>query len=317
MTSLNWRAYAMVGALLGIWFVFAVLTEGMFLSGRNLANLARQTAVTAVLAVGMVFVIASGQIDLSVGSLAGFLGACLALAHAQWGVPAEGALFGVMLLGALLGASHGFLTAYQGVPAFIVTLGGLLIYRGGTLAVTRGETIPLPLDSWLRALGNGNFPQASWGVPVPLWCVAILAAIFGFIGHWTRFGRHVYAVGGNVEAAYLSGVNTRRVVLGVFTLMGALTAIAGGILTSRVAAASPEAGKYLELNAIAACVIGGTSLLGGQGSIPGALVGALVMESLNNGMSLKNMGVFWQDLVRGTVLVSAVWFDVRVRQKGK
>jgi ABC-type xylose transport system permease subunit len=221
-----------------------------------------------------------------------------------------------MLVGAGIGAFHGFLVSYQRIPSFIVTLGGLLIYRGAMLAVTRGETIPLPLDSWLKSLGNGNLPQTTWGVPVPLLCVAALAMGFGFIGYWTRFGRHVYAVGGNVEAAYLSGVNTRRVVLGVFALMGALTAIAGSILVSRVGSASPEAGRHLELDAIAACVIGGTSLMGGKGSIPGAMLGALVMESLNNGMSLANMGIFWQDMMRGAVLVLAVWFDIRVRRKG-
>jgi len=310
------RTYAMVVALVVIWVAFAAMTDGVFLSGRNLANLTRQASVTAILAVGMVLVIVSGNIDLSVGSLSGFLGACMAILHASWGVPATVALAMAVCLGAIIGALHGVLIAYQRVPAFIVTLGGLMVYRGGMLAVTQGETIPLPIGSWMRAIGSGSVPDAAWGLPVPLLCVAVVAGAFLFVSSLTRFGRHVYATGGNAEAAHLSGVNTRGVAFLVFVLMGALSGIAGSVLTARVGSASPEAGRLLELDAIAACVIGGTSLMGGRGGIPGALLGALVMESLNNGMSLANMGVFWQDMVRGGVLVLAVWFDIRVRQRG-
>ncbi|MDA1192062.1 MAG: sugar ABC transporter permease [Candidatus Poribacteria bacterium] len=311
------RMFTMVFALLGIWILFAVATDGVFLSSRNLLNLSRQASVTAILACGMVLVIVAAQIDLSVGSLAGFLGACIAVMHVRWGMPVGVSLLLGIALGGALGAVHGMLAAYQRVPAFIVTLGGMMIYRGGMLAVTRGETIALPLGSWMKQLGNGNVPNASWGAPTPLLLVAVLAVAFWFVTSRMRFGRHIYAVGGNAEAAHLSGIDTRRVILSVFVVMGAITAVAGAVLTARVGGASPEAGRLLELDAIAACVIGGTSLMGGRGSIPGALLGAVVMESLNNGMSLANMGPFWQDIVKGCVLVLAVWFDSRVRRSGR
>ncbi|GIX07425.1 MAG: hypothetical protein KatS3mg115_1828 [Candidatus Poribacteria bacterium] len=310
---LHWRAFAMLIALAALWGAFTWATEGVFLSGRNLLNLARQAAVVAVLACGMVFVIVAGQIDLSVGSLSGFLGACVALSIRE-GLPSGGAILLAIALGLGLGCFHGFLVAYQRVPAFVVTLGGLMVYRGAMLAVTQGETIPLPLESSVRAIGNGSLPPTRWGLPVPLLIVALVATVFWVVAQNVRFGRHVYAVGGNREAARLSGVRVEWITLWVFGLMGALCGIAGTILTARVGSASPEAGRLLELDAIAACVIGGSSLMGGQGSIPGALLGALIMESLNNGMSLANMGPFWQDIVKGTVLVLAVWFDLRVRQ---
>jgi D-xylose transport system permease protein len=316
------RTYAMAFALIAIWAMFAFFTDGVFLSARNLANLARQASVTAILATAMVLVIVSANIDLSVGSLSGFLGACVAVLHAQWGWAAAASLLSVVVVGWLLGMCHGVLIAYLRVPAFIVTLGGMMVYRGAMLAATRGETIRLPEGSWLRALAQGGVGGVVPGVglyvdvPVPLIAVALLAGLFAFVASRTRFGRHVYAVGGNVEAAYLSGIETRRTVLWVFALMGAMCGVAGSLLTARVASASPEAGRLLELDAIAACVIGGSSLMGGRGGIPGALLGALIMESLNNGMSLANMGVFWQDTVRGSVLVLAVLFDVRVRQRG-
>jgi D-xylose transport system permease protein len=307
------RTYAMLLSLLAIWTLFAVATDGVFLSPRNLLNLTRQASVTAILAVGMVVIIISGNIDLSVGSMAGFLGAALALVHGEFGAPAIVTAVAVVLLGAGLGCCHGLLVAYQRVPAFIVTLGGLMVYRGGMLAVTQGETIPLPAGSWLKALGNGSFPAVRWGVPTPLLLVAGLSVTMWLVVARMRYGRHVHAVGGNTEAAFLSGIHTRRVVVVAFAMMGALAAVGGAVLTARVGSASPEAGRLLELDAIAACVIGGASLMGGRGSIPGALLGALVMESLNNGMSLANMGPFWQDIVKGCVLVLAVWFDMRVR----
>ena len=148
------------------------------------------------------------------------------------------------------------------------------------------------------------------GIPVPVLLMLVLMVLFNFISTKTVFGRHVYAVGGSVEAAHLSGVNVRKVVLGNFMLMGLLTAVAAMILTARVESAQPDGGQLLELDAIASCVIGGTSLMGGKGTIAGALLGALVMESLNNGMSLANMEAFWQYVVKGVVLASAVWLDV-------
>ena len=371
MKHLNFRMYAMVLALVCVWVIFTLLTGGTFLSTRNLSNLSRQAAVTAILAVGMTLVIVSANIDLSVGYGAGLLGAIAAIIHVRWGQPILLTLFVVICIGILIGLMQGYLVAYQRIPAFIVTLGGFLAYRGLMLAFTRGETILLP-DNWLKAIGNAYLsPTLGWGllivgfcissvrfyqqharrlqygtekasrflvllkitgalaliaafitvmnahkgIPFPVCILFGLAFVFHFIANHTRFGRYVYAVGGNAEAAYLSGVNVRSITLRVFATMGALMAIAGVVLTARVGSASPEAGRLLELDTIAACVIGGASLMGGRGSIFGAVLGALVMESLNNGMSMANMDASWQDIIKGVVLVVAVGFDMASRRR--
>ena len=363
--------YAMVIALVCVWVIFTLLTGGTFLSTRNLSNLSRQAAVTAILAVGMTLVIVSANIDLSVGYGAGLLGAIAAILHVRWGQPIIVTLLAVICIGILMGLVHGYLAAYQRIPAFIVTLGGFLAYRGLMLAFTKGETILLP-NNWLKSIGNAYLsPTLGWGlmlvglgisgyrfyrqhiarlqyspenaslrmfllkvggtsalivafitvmnshkgVPFPMCILFGLAFVFHFIANHTRFGRYVYAVGGNAEAAYLSGVNVRGITLRVFATMGALMAIAGVVLTARVGSASPEAGRLLELDAIAACVIGGASLMGGRGSIFGAVLGAFVMESLNNGMSLANMDASWQDIIKGVVLVAAVGFDMASRRR--
>lgn len=373
LKNLNLRMYAMVLALVCVWVIFTLLTSGTFLSTRNLSNLSRQAAVTAILAVGMTLVIVSANIDLSVGYGAGLLGAIAAIVHVWWGQPILVTLFIVICIGILMGLMQGYLVAYQRIPAFIVTLGGFLAYRGLMLAFTKGETILLP-DNWLKAIGNAYLsPTLGWGlmgiglgissyrfyrqrvnrlqygnpeqqaslpmfllkivgisalivafiavmnahkgIPFPVCILFGLAFVFHFIANHTRFGRYVYAVGGNAEAAYLSGVNVRGITLRVFATMGALMAIAGVVMTARVGSASPEAGRLLELDAIAACVIGGASLMGGRGSIFGAILGAFVMESLNNGMSMANMDASWQDIIKGVVLVAAVGFDMASRRR--
>lgn len=363
--------YAMVLALVCVWVIFTLLTGGTFLSTRNLSNLSRQAAVTAILAVGMTLVIVSANIDLSVGYGAGLLGAIAAIVHVWWGQPILVTLVVVICVGILMGLMQGYLVAYQRIPAFIVTLGGFLAYRGLMLAFTRGETILLP-DNWLKAIGNAYLSSTlGWGlmivglgingyrfyrqraaqlqygteqtslrifllkvigtsalivafiavmnshkgIPFPVCILFGLAFVFHFIASHTRFGRYVYAVGGNSEAAYLSGINVRGITLRVFATMGALMAIAGVVMTARVGSASPEAGRLLELDAIAACVIGGASLMGGRGSIFGAILGAFVMESLNNGMSMANMDASWQDIIKGVVLVAAVGFDMASRRR--
>jgi D-xylose transport system permease protein len=245
---------------------------------------------------------------------------------------------------------QGWLTASQRIPAFIVTLGGMLVFRGASMWITHGNTIALP-DNWLTWVGSGYVPAsvgwaigafvmawAVWrafrsrrlatvivlvpvtvgfltvctlyeGVPFPVFLMIALMGVFTLLTERTPFGRHVFAVGGSLEAARLSGVPVVRTVIGVFALMGALGGIGALVLTSRVGSASPDAGGLLELDAIAACVIGGTSLMGGRGSVFGAILGALMMESLNNGMSLANMESFWQYILKGAVLVAAVWAD--------
>ncbi len=365
----SWRMLTMVFALIAIWVIFQFVTDGAFLQARNLSNLFRQMTVTGTLAMGMVLIIIAGHIDLSVGSVVCFLGIVLTLLM-QKGWSGEYAMLATFAVGLVISSVQGWLTAYQKVPAFIVTLAGMMVFRGASMGFTQGVTIPLE-DGWIKWFGSAYLGQeAGWllaciaiiifsvirfqkykvsisnknsnsgigsvlagiavfiagtllfistmnhyeGIPYPVLLMLVLMVVFHFIATKTVFGRHVYAVGGSVEAAHLSGVNVRKIVLGNFMLMGLLTAIGAMILTARVESAQPDAGQLLELDAIASCVIGGTSLMGGKGTIYGALLGALVMESLNNGMSLANMESFWQYIVKGVVLAAAVWLDV-VSQK--
>jgi len=359
------RALSMVIALVLIWIVFDRVTGGTFLQPRNISNLVRQMAVTGILASGMVLVLVLRHVDLSVGSLVAFLGTILAVANAQWELSPLSALLITVLAGGSLGSIQGFLVSFPKIPAFIVTLGGMLIFRGAAMWTTSNTTVPLP-TSWLSDLGTAylssaqgllafsvvavflllsfflrarayksvNVPRPSNesftttitallvcgialllfnnynGIPVPVFIMLAIMAILTLVARRTVWGRQIYAMGGNPEAAYLSGVPVHSRSLLTFTLMGVLSAVAAVVLTARVGSASPDAGQLLELDAIASCVIGGTSLRGGRGTIFGALLGALVMESLNNGMSLANMEPFWQFVVKGGVLVVAVWMDL-------
>lgn len=293
------RMFTMVFALAVIWALFQYFTDGAFLQARNIENLFRQMSVTAIVATGMTLVIVAGHVDLSVGSVVAFLGACLTLMNTTWHWSPTVSAVMTVALGAAVGGLSGLLVAHQKIPAFIVTLGGMMVFRGLALAVTGGNTVPIE-NNWLQTVGTGISPIAVLAF--------VLAALFVISRH-TVFGRHVFAVGGGLEAARLSGVKTRMVVGLSFVLLGTLTGIASIVLSSRVGSASPDAGQLLELDAIAACVIGGTSLMGGRGSVLGAILGALVMESLNNGMSLANMEAFWQFIIKGMVLVAAVWID--------
>jgi D-xylose transport system permease protein len=311
---LDWRALTMVGALFAIWVVFSVTTDGTFLLPRNLSLLARQMAVTSILAVGMVLVIVAGQIDLSVGALAGLTGALGALAYSRLGWPLAPAILLALAVGAALGALEGSLVAWLRIPPFIVTLGGMLVFQGTLLGVTGGVStsparpflfvgqayLPKPagwavaglvavvlvlgarraeggrrlgrLGLAALALGAAALMNAYQGIPVPVLVVLALAALLSTVAHHTPFGRHLYAIGGNREAAFYSGIAIERHLVGVFMLMGLLAGAAGVVLTARVGSATPNAGQLMELDAIAAAVIGGTSLLGGQGTIWGALL---------------------------------------------
>lgn len=351
-----WRALTMVGALVVIWVVFSLLTDGTFLRPRNLSLLARQMSVTSVLAIGMVLVIVAGQIDLSVGALAGLLGAVSTLAYVQRGWPLAACVLGAIALGGVLGAVQGTLAARLGIPPFIVTLGGMLLFQGTLLGVTGGVSVPPPPSylfigqayvpqtwgwagaaavaaffAWRAARGRGG---ARWraagfgvlalgftgvmnayeGIPVPVLLVLVLATLFSVVANHTPFGRRLYAIGGNREAAFYSGIAIERHVVGVFTVMGLLCGVAGIVLTARVGAATSDAGRMMELDAIAAAVIGGTSLLGGIGTVWGALLGALVMASLDNGLSLMNTEAFWQPIIKGAILVAAVAVDILSRR---
>ena len=355
--SLDWRTLTMVFALLAIWVVFSVATDGMFLSPRNLSLLARQMSVTSLLATGMVLVIVAGQIDLSVGAMSGLLGALAALAATKldWPLPLAYAL--APALGVALGAVQGSLVARLRIPPFIVTLGGMLVFQGALLGLTRGITVTPP-PTFLRigqdylpplvgmaiglvaivfllrrAIHSHGTERLRWlvltalvplfvqtmnayaGVPVPVLILVIVATALALVAARTPFGRHLYAIGGNREAAFYSGVPIERRITGVFMLIGALAGLAGIVLTARVGAATTDAGRMMELDAIAAAVIGGTSLLGGRGSVWGALLGALVMASLDNGMSLLDTEAFWQPILKGGILVLAVAADMAGRRR--
>src|SRR5699024_328812 len=338
----NMQSYALVVALIMIVLIFGMLTGGEFLSSRNLSNLFAQMTVIAVLAIGMTLVIVAGHIDLSVGSLAGLTGGIAAILQVWFGWDTVWSVMAAIVVGALLGLWQGWWVAYRAVPAFIVTLGGMLIFRGILIGISQGQTVA-PLNDGFRAIANSHLPYwagyvlavvgvvllffSAWrnqnkreqlglmieypvkiygkllvyailillltymlnrynGIPVPLLIVIFFGGLFIFISSKSSFGRYIYAIGGNEEAAALSGINIKRNTLSVFVLMGALAGAAGVILTSRLNAASVSAGEMYELDAIAACVIGGTSLMGGRGNIVGAIIGALIMTSIDNGMSM-------------------------------
>lgn len=365
------RAYTMVGALVLIWVLFGFLNP-TFLTSRNLSNLFTQMSVTSILAIGMVLVIVAGHIDLSVGSIVGLTGGIAAILSNWLELPAIIVILGTLAAGAVLGLLQGWLVAYKMIPAFIVTLGGMMVFRGVLMGVTESMTIPVS-DPVLALLGNAYFAQGFgivigllavgmlfWsaytkrrsrqkygfeiaplgvdimkvaalailvisfvaimnnykGIPFPIIFVIVLAVIFYILSTKTTFGRHIYAIGGNIEAARLSGINIKKKTMLIFVLSGLLASIASIVLTSRLASATITAGNMAEMDAIAACVIGGTSLMGGAGTVIGALIGALVMTSLDNGMSLMGLESFWQYVVKGSILVIAVWLDISNRRKG-
>ncbi|TWG49666.1 sugar ABC transporter permease [Aminobacter sp. J44] len=407
-TELDTRMLGMVGALLIIWLVFHALSGGLFLTPRNLWNLSVQSSSVAVMATGMVLVIVTRNIDLSVGSILGFTGMIMGVTQAEFlpqylgfGHPTIwiiSALVG-LCVGVAIGALHGYVIAYLGVPAFIVTLGGLLVWRGAAWWVTSGRTVA-PMDATFRLMGGGPDGAIgstwSWIVGIvaclaviwllmnartqrkrfrfplrPLWaevflavlaCALILAFVLvansypwpvgivrryfqslgqevpegayiahgiaipvlmalavgiamTFVTNRTRFGRYVFAIGGNPEAATLAGINTRWVTMKIFMLMGGLAAVGSLISTARLNAATNAQGTLDELLVIAAAVIGGTSLSGGVGTIAGAMLGAVLMQSLATGMILLGVDTPLQNIVVGLALVIAVWLDTLYRRR--
>ncbi|MGF6274848.1 D-xylose transport system permease protein [Massilia sp. UYP11] len=365
----QYKILALLVAVALIWTFFHWMTEGGFTSARNVSNLMRQMSVTGILACGMVFVIIAGEIDLSIGSLLGLLGGMAAVLDVTHGMPLPLSIAVVLGAGLLCGFLNGYLTAYAGIPSFIVGLGGMLAYRGAVLGLTDGATVA-PVSPGFEQIGQAYLPPAwgiglgvllfalagvlAWrqrvnqarhglpviapwrsvlrvllvgavlaglistfnsyeGIPLPVLILLILLGVFSYIARQTVFGRRIYAVGSNMEATRLSGIDVRKVKLWIFGLMGLMCALAGLINTARLAAGSPSAGVSAELDVIAACFIGGTSMRGGAGTVHGALVGALVMASLDNGMSMLDVDAYWQMIVKGLILTLAVWLDVATR----
>jgi putative multiple sugar transport system permease protein len=381
----NIREYGMFIALFVIWSFFGITTNGLFLSSRNLVNLVNQSGYIAVLAVGMTLIIVIGHIDLSVGFLAGFLGAIAAIAMVSWKLPVFLVIPLILAFGILAGLVSSFMVAQLGIPAFVATLAGWLGYRGALQLVTRATgTIVIPNESF-NAIGNGFIPDIpdigilpgihkltlilgllgiivfvtneilarirrrknnievlstgmfllklvfislliggigwilagyqglSWTAAVVLFVVLI----YDFITTRTVLGRHIYAVGGNPEAAELSGIRVKRITHVVFGSMGMLSALAGILYAARLRSATTTAGNLFELDAIAAAFVGGVSAGGGVGKVMGSLVGALVMISLTSGMNLMGMDISSQYIARAMVLAAAVIFDVVTRNRGK
>jgi len=375
----NVRQYGMIIALAAIVLLFQWTTEGVLLKPLNVSNLVVQNAQILILAIGMVIVIVARHIDLSVGSVAAFVGATGAILMTKYDVPWLLAVVLCLAVGALIGAWHGFWVAYVGIPAFIVTLASMLIFRGLTLVILEGKTVGGLPDNF-KKMGNGFLPEIgpdtdlhnltmllgivvvavmvlldfrkraaskrynfevlpfplfalkqvvlgaviiqftylladARGLPIVGLILFALIAIYTFIMSRTVFGRHVYAIGGNVDAATMSGVNTKRVDLLVMTNMGMLAGLAGLVTTARLTAANPKAGVNFELDAIAAAFIGGAAVQGGVGKVVGAITGGLIMAVINNGMSLIGAPSERVMLVKGLVLLAAVAYDVWTKRR--
>ena len=295
------------GPLIALLLIVVVITilEPSFMTTTNVLNVLRQVSISALIAFGMTFIILTGGIDLSVGSTLALTGAIAASMLAS-GMDPVFVMLVTLLLGAVLGMINGVIIAKGKVAPFIATLATMTIYRGLTLVYTDGSPISGLGDSiTFQMVGKGYF----FGIPVPVLTMLIAFFALWFILHKTTFGRRVYAVGGNENASRLSGINTDRVKIMVYSLTGMLAALSAIILTSRLNSAQPTAGTSYELDAIAAVVLGGTSLTGGKGWIFGTLVGALIIGVLNNGLNLIGVSSFFQQVVKGVVILIAVLID--------
>jgi len=307
LKSANTSLFQKIAPFIGLILIIIIITaiNPSFLSMSNILNVLRQVSINALIAFGMTFVILTGGIDLSVGSILALTGAVTAGMMASGIDPILAMLLG-LFLGAVLGAINGVIIAKGKVAPFIATLATMTIYRGLTLVYTEGRPISGLGDSMsFQMLGKGYF----LGIPVPVVTMLISFGILYFILKKTTFGRRVYAVGGNEEASVLSGINADRIKIYVYSLVGALAALASLILTSRLNSAQPTAGQMFELDAIAAVVLGGTSLTGGRGWIVGTLIGALIIGVLNNGLNLIGVSSFFQQVVKGAVILLAVLLD--------
>ncbi len=386
----NIRDYALLLSLLAIMVFFQFATKGILFTPLNMTNIILQNSYIVIMALGMLLIIVAGHIDLSVGFLSGFIGAIagvMMVSNPLWPIYLKmgtvPAILICLVVGTAIGAVQGWFVARFKIPAFIVTLAGMLIYRGLMIAMLSGRNLgPFP-DSF-QALSNGYVPDFlsfmapqginlfaflvgavvtgfilwsnwksrhleeahgmaeepielfygrngliaaaflgfSWimanhkGLPNVLVTMFALVALFMFITTRTTFGRRVYAMGGNEKAARLSGINTEKVTIAIFAIMGALSAFAGLVYAARLNSAQPKAGAGLELDVIAACFIGGAAVTGGVGKITGVVIGAFIMGVMNNGMGIMGVGIDWQQIIKGVVLLLAVFLDVYYKNKG-
>lgn len=372
----NLRDYGMLLSLVAIMIFFEIVTNGTLLKPLNITNLVLQNSYIVIMALGMLLVIVTGHIDLSVGSVCGFIGALAAVMMVKLGMPFPLAGLLCLIVGGLIGAIQGFWVAYFRIPSFIVTLAGMLVFKGLTLAILGGQSVG-PFPPVFQKLSSGFIPEILgttaggvyltslalglvlaavmiWqnvksrarhvahgvetepfglfvvknilffaaiaylalliashrGMPNVLIIMAVLIAAYAFLTNRTVIGRQIYAVGGNRHAAKLSGVKTERLTFLTFVNMGVLAALAGLVFAARLNTATPKAGIGFELDVIAACFIGGASAYGGVGRVTGAVIGALIMGVMNNGMSILGIGIDYQQVIKGIVLLGAVCIDV-------
>lgn len=376
----NIREYGMLIALVAIMVFFQFYTGGILFRPVNLTNLILQNSFIVIMSLGMLLVIVAGHIDLSVGSIVAFVGAIAAILTVQWGMNPLLAALICLGVGGVIGAAQGYWIAYHRIPSFIVTLAGMLVFRGLTLFVLGGKNIgPFPVD--FQVVSTGFLPDIGGvegfnttsmaltvimtavlfvlalrrrkvnqghgidvepfgffvaqyalisaailflgyqlstyrGLPNVLIVMLILIALYSFVTRRTTIGRRIYAMGGNEKATKLSGINTERLSFLTFVNMGVLAGLAGMIIATRLNSATPKAGAGFELDVIAACFIGGASASGGVGKITGAVIGAFIMGVMNNGMSIVGLGIDFQQMVKGLVLLAAVFFDVYNKNKG-
>lgn len=300
-----YRRYGIVAVLVLLCIVLSFANQ-YFLTLGNIADILRQTSINGILAVGMTYVVLTSGIDLSVGSilaLAGIVSASLVTGNHALS-PALGLALG-LAVGALAGAINGLLVARLSVPPFVATLGMLSAARGVTFIYNDGMPVTDLPDGYL-SIGTGSIA----GVPVPIIVFAIVVAVFWAVLRYTTYGRYVYAVGGNAKSAKTSGISTGKIIFSVYVIGGLLAGLAGIILAARTTSALPQAGVSYELDAIAAVVIGGTSLSGGTGSLGGTVVGALLIGVINNGLNLLGVSSYYQQVVKGVIIVGAVLLDV-------
>jgi putative multiple sugar transport system permease protein len=378
----NMRQYALLMAFSAIIIVFQIWTNGILLRPQNVTNLIQQNSYILILAIGMLMcIISGGHIDLSVGSVAGFIGSVTAKLCINGDMNPWLAILIGLLIGLAIGAVSGYFIAYRQVPSFIVTLAGMLVYRGLSLATLAGRTLA-PFPAAYQIISTGFLPDffnypglhltsilvgvlicpvivfiqlkdraemkkheakipslglfiakqvalcgvvllfCYWlalysGIPSILVLLAVIFFIYNFFTSQTVYGRHLYAMGGNKKAAELSGINTKRLLFAAFVNMAFLSALSGVVFAGRLNAATPKAGSGWELDAIAACYIGGASASGGVGTVGGAIIGGLIMGVLNNGMSIVGINVDWQQVIKGIVLLIAVLFDTYSKNRAK